>query len=88
MAVQSVPKALGPLLDSTPEAVSPLIFPDMDEDAPVLSVPPVAKVPPASGALPSMIVFVCLCPSVHLACQLNMIESTELDVAVNEIGWP
>ncbi len=88
MAVQSVPKALGPVLDSTPEAVSPWIFPDMDDDAPVLSVPPVAKLPPASGALPSTIVFVWPCPSAHLACQRNMIESTELGVAVNEIGRP
>lgn len=88
MAVQSVPKALGPLRDSTPDAVSPWIFPEIDDDAPVLSVPPVAKLPPATVALPSAIVFVWVCPSAHTACQLNMIASTELDVAVNEIGRP
>jgi hypothetical protein len=85
---QSVPKALGPLLDSTPEAVLPRTFPEMDDDAPVFSAPPVAKLPPASGALPSMIVFVWLCPSAHRACHVNMIESTELDVTTNEIGRP
>ncbi len=86
--MQSVPKALGPLLDNTPEAVSPWIFPDTDDDAPVFSVPPVAKVPPASPALASTIVFVWLCPLAHTACQANMIESTELEVTVNEIGRP
>lgn len=86
--MQSVPKALGPLLESTPEAVSPWIFPDMDDDAPVLSVPPLAKLPPARDALPSTIVFVWLCPSLHLACQVNMIDPTELDVTVKEIGRP
>jgi len=86
--VQSVPKELGPLLDTTPEAVPPWICPDMDDDAPVLRVPPVEKLPCPRGALPRSIVFVWLCPSVHLACQVNVIESTELDVAVNEIGRP
>lgn len=88
VAVQSVPNELGPLLESTPEAVSPWIFPEMDDDAPVSRVPPVAKAPVFSGALPSPIVFVWLCPLVHVARQANTIESTELDVAVNEIGRP
>ena len=88
--MQSVPKALGTLLDNTPEALSPWIFPDAEDDAPVFSVSAVAKVPPTSRTLPSTIVFVWLCPSAHTACQVNMIESTELDVTVNEIGrpWP
>jgi hypothetical protein len=56
--LQFVPNALGPLLDSKPDAVWPVTFPDREENAPVLSVPDTEKAPDLIDVLPRKIVFV------------------------------
>ncbi len=87
-AAQSVPNALGPLLDSWPVAVRPLTCPDTAEDAPVSSVPDVEKCPDAIEALPSMIVFEWVSLSAQTARQANRIDPTDVGVTVNEMGRP
>ena len=88
MAAQSVPNALGPLLESWPVAERPPTCPDTAEDAPVSSLPDAEKPPAASAALPRRIVFECDWLSEQTARQAKRIDSTDVDVTVKEIGNP
>jgi hypothetical protein len=88
VSAQSVPNALGPVLDRLPEAVPPATFPATEDDAPVFSVAEAEKPPEITGAVPRAIMLVWLWPSAQIACQPNWMEWTAVGVTLKEIGRP